>query len=149
MNKFETEGVKSDEELFAKKAAHDEMNQTISKIVGKYGCSIKIELLKLLSCLEHNFNEIALFEGKAFLVMKRLIHIILIQLKKNHKMFKFPNENLVLLYQLAEKWWNQMDPLKLQIIKKQKLEEFLKQKEIISNEREVDTLLRTTINYDF
>ena len=38
-----------------------------------------------------------------------------------------------------------MDPMKQMIIKRQTLEQFLKEKEIINDEREVDSIFRTNL----
>jgi hypothetical protein len=55
---------------------------------------------------------------------------------------KFPNEDIGLMYSIAEKWWGEMDCLKMKVISRKVFSDFAKSKGIINDDREIETILR-------
>ena len=56
---------------------------------------------------------------------------------------KFPNEDLYLEYQIVGAWWDSLDPIKQQVIKRSSLEQFFISKAVICEPKELDSVIRS------
>lgn len=67
----------------------------------------------MLEQLPFEFTKEDLKQKEIFKIFKESIKIMLKRIEMAHSKIKFPNEDICLVYKIAEKWWDEMDPLKM------------------------------------
>eukprot|EP00347_Sterkiella_histriomuscorum_P018091 403346824 len=144
MSEFERINGASQERLIERRKLQTRLCNVLRQLKLKYGKECRNLLLTVITLIPSDFDEIEDLQNSTVLpLMQLIISMLSEKLEKEEKALRFPNEDIGNMFQIVEKWWSQLDPKKLQLIQRETIEQFLIQKKILNNPKELDSIIRS------
>ncbi|CDW85598.1 UNKNOWN [Stylonychia lemnae] len=144
VNKYYYEHGQNKKQLDLRKSLYDNLFDQLQNLKEKIGKECRDLVLTIITLIPLKYEEVRDFSNPIVLpLMQLLVSMLSDKLEKDDKNLEFPNEEIGPMFQIIEKWWAQMDPMKMQVVPKEKVENFLQSKGILNDPKELDSIIRS------